>query len=191
MGIRQSHLAYRSILMKLRIYRTLWGITREADGEKARSPHLDTEEALAQISKLGYDGVECPLKLILFSGLERFKSWLEKYNLKIIVMIFTDGPVVPGYGIVFGGPYKGFTAPSNPGETDKGLLVETHLNVFKEQVIEAQKLNPTLVNCHSMKDYFTSEMASSFFENALKCRVKLDIVFFMKLIENVFFTLLG
>ena len=71
--------------MKLRIYRTLWvssfiaitvrynrqGITREADGEKARSPHLDTEEALAQISKLGYDGVECPLKLILFSGLER------------------------------------------------------------------------------------------------------------------------
>ena len=46
-------------------------------------------------------------------------------------MIFTDGPVVPGYGIVFGGPYKGFTAPSNPGETDKRLLVETHLNVFK------------------------------------------------------------
>ena len=46
-------------------------------------------------------------------------------------MIFTDGPVVPGSGIVFGGPYEGFTAPSKPGETDKELLIKTHLAVFK------------------------------------------------------------
>ena len=49
-------------------------------------------------------------------------------------MIFTDGPVVPGWevpGIVFGGPYEGFTAPSEPGEANKELIVETHLKVFK------------------------------------------------------------
>jgi hypothetical protein len=36
--------------------------------------------------------------------------------------------------VVFGGPYPGFTAPSLPGESDKELLVNTHLTVFKEQV---------------------------------------------------------
>jgi hypothetical protein len=35
---------------------------------------------------------------------------------------------------VFDGPYPGFTAPSAPGETDKELLVATHLKVFQEQV---------------------------------------------------------
>ena len=50
---------------------------------------------------------------------------------KVIVMIFTDGPVVPGSGGPFGGPYEGFTEPSLPGEPNKKLLVETHLKVFK------------------------------------------------------------
>ena len=49
-------------------------------------------------------------------------------------MVFTDGPVAPGDGLVFGGPYQGFSAPSQPGETDKTLLVENHIRVFKEQV---------------------------------------------------------
>ena len=71
------------------------------------------------------------MKLILYIGKENFKNLLKKYNLKCIIMIFTDGPVVPGSGIVFGGPYEGFTAPSKPGETDKELLIKTHLAVFK------------------------------------------------------------
>ena len=49
-------------------------------------------------------------------------------------MVFTDGPVAPGDGLVFGGPYRGFSPPSEPGETDKNLLVENHIRVFKEQV---------------------------------------------------------
>ena len=49
-------------------------------------------------------------------------------------MVFTDGPVAPGDGLVFGGPYQGFSPPSQPGETDKNLLVENHIRVFKEQV---------------------------------------------------------
>ena len=64
----------------------------------------------------------------------RFKSLLSKHQLKVIVMVFTDGPVAPGDGLVFGGPYEGFSPPSQPGETDKTLLVENHIRVFKEQV---------------------------------------------------------
>ena len=50
-------------------------------------------------------------------------------------MVFTDGPVAPGEGIVFGGPYPGFSPPSQPGETDKKILLENHIRVFKEQVV--------------------------------------------------------
>ena len=38
---------------------------------QAESPKLELEEALAEIARLGYDGVEAPLKFILFSGKER------------------------------------------------------------------------------------------------------------------------
>ena len=97
----------------------------------------------------------------------RFKTLLKENNLKVIIMVFTDGPVAPGEGIVFGGPYPGFTRPSNPGESDKELLVETHLKVFQEQVVAAQEFQPVLVNCHALKDYFTPEMAQQFFTAAL------------------------
>ena len=92
---------------------------------------MENDAAFGEIARLGYDGIEIPLKMILHIGKENFKNLLKKYNLRVIIMIFTDGPVVPGSGIVFGGPYEGFTAPSNPGETDKDLLVKTHLAVFK------------------------------------------------------------
>ena len=112
------------------------GVTRDADGELARSPYLENDAAFAEIARLGYDGIEIPMKLILYIGKDNFKNMMKKYNLRVIIMIFTDGPVVPGSGIVFGGPYEGFTAPSKPGETDKDLLVKTHLAVFK--VLTAQ-----------------------------------------------------
>jgi len=154
--------------MKLKIFRTLWGVTDTADGAKAESPFLDTEAAIAEVARLGYDGLECPLKFILHFGKEKFKSLMKKYNLDVIVMIFTDGPVVPGSPVpVFGGPYPGFSEPSNPGENDKDLLVRRHLQIFKEQVECAQEFNPKFVNCHSLKDYFTFEMAESFFTQAL------------------------
>lgn len=153
--------------MKLRQYRTLWGVLEECDGDKAGSPYTGLEEALEEIARLGYDGVELPLKCVLYLGKDRFKRLLQKHNLKVIIMVFTDGVVAPGEGIVFGGPYPGFTATSAPGETDKEKLVATHLQVFKEQVEAAQEFNPTLVNSHSLKDYFTEEMAERFFTQAL------------------------
>ena len=103
---------------------------------------------------------------------------MAQHKLRVITMVFTDGPVAPGEGIVFGGPYPGFTAPSQPGESDKAALVENHLKVFQEQVVAAKEFNPTLINCHAIKvhtkiksrnltdrsqydvqDYFTAEMA--------------------------------
>ena len=62
-------------------------------------------------------------------------------------MVFTDGPVAPGEGIVFGGPYPGFTRPSNPGESDKKLLVDTHLKVFKEQVKRLHDAEINVLQC--------------------------------------------
>ena len=59
--------------MKLRVFRTLWGVLAETDGDKAGSPVLQLEDALKEISRLGYDGVELPLKCILHLGKERFK----------------------------------------------------------------------------------------------------------------------
>ena len=56
-------------------------------------------------------------------------------------MVFTDGPVAPGDASgVFGGPYPGFSIPTDPGESDKVAILEKHLGVFKEQVVAAQEL---------------------------------------------------
>ena len=49
----------------------MWGVLKETDGDKAGSPFLELEEALAEIARLGYDGVEVPLKCILYLGKER------------------------------------------------------------------------------------------------------------------------
>lgn len=154
--------------MKLEQYRTLWGVIDEADGRLARSPFRTLEEALAEIARLGYDGIEFPFKMALHLGKERVKALLQKHGLKCTIMIFTDGVVVPGAGVLWGGPYEGFTAPSAPGESDRDLLVKTHLAVFKEQVEAAQEFSPTLVNSHSLKDYFTHQMAEAFFSEALR-----------------------
>ena len=120
------------------------------------------------MAALGYDGIEIPLKGILQYGKDKFKDILKKTDLKVIIMVMTDGPVAPGAGIVFGGPYPGFTAPSDPGETDKDKIVSTHVQVFKEQVEAAQEFNPYFINSHSCKDYFTTEMALQYFNTVVQ-----------------------
>jgi hypothetical protein len=101
-------------------------------------------------------------------GLAHVKKTLAQYNMKITVMVFTDGLVVPGAPLLWGGPFKGFSKPSKAGESDKAKLVREHLAVWKEQVEAAQFLEPTLVVSHSLKDYFTIKMAEDFFTEALK-----------------------
>ena len=46
--------------------------------------------------RLGYDGVEVPFKFTLLCGKEKFKELLAKNNLKVILMVFTEGAVAPG-----------------------------------------------------------------------------------------------
>ena len=126
---------------------------------------MDT--AIPALAKLGYDGIEIPLKAIFQYGKEKFKTIMKQNGLKVIVMVFTDGPVVPGAGLVFGGPYPGFTAPTESGESDKDKIVQNHIQVFKEQVEAAQEFSPYLVNSHSCKDYFTTEMAAQYFNSVV------------------------
>ena len=152
----------------------------------SQSPHKTLDTALPELAELGYDGIEIPLKAIFQYGKDKFKSLLAQCNLKVsfkrtstttfyltgftlqvIIMVFTDGPVAPGAGLVFGGPYPGFTTPSLAGETDKEKLIANHFKVFQEQVEAAQEFNPYLVNSHSCKDYFTFSMAKEFFSKAL------------------------
>jgi len=155
--------------MKLESYRCLWGVLDDTDGEIAMSPVHTIEETLALCKKLGYDGVELPYKLTLYIGQQKLKELLVTNGLKVNFVIFTDNVVVPGAGLLWGGPYEGYTTPSEPGETDKDLLVKTHLAVFKEQVVGAQYFKDILglINSHSLKDYFTVPMAEKFFEQAL------------------------
>lgn len=154
--------------MKLEQYRTLWGVIDESDGMLARSPFRTFEQAIPEIARLGYDGIEICMKMILHIGKARFSSLLKQHGLKCTIMVFTDGGAVPGTGPFWGGPYEGFTAPSAPGESDRDLLVRTHLAVFKEQVEAAQEFSPTLVVSHSLKDSFTTTMAEAFFTEALR-----------------------
>ncbi|TRY63993.1 hypothetical protein TCAL_02079 [Tigriopus californicus] len=140
---------------------------------ESTSPHHHLETALPALKSLGYDGVEAPLKFILYFGKDKFKDLLRQHELKVIIMVFTDGPNAPGEGILFGGPYEGFTRPSQPGDTNKEDLIETHFKVFHEQVQMAQEFQPTLINSHSLKDYFTEEMAEQFFSKALAWQIEM------------------
>ena len=64
----------------------------------------------------------------------------------------TDGPVAPGDSLpLFGGPYPGYTASAEAGQTDKDDLVKRHLASFKEQVEAAQEFSPTSITAHSLK----------------------------------------
>jgi sugar phosphate isomerase/epimerase len=154
--------------MKLEQYRTTWGVIDATDGILAHSPLHTFEEMAREVAKLGYDGIEIPFKCALHLGKDKVKEALKEHGLKCTIMVFTDNVVCPGSGVLWGGPYPGFTPPSEPGETDRDKLVRTHLQVWKEQVEAAQEFNPTLVVSHSMKDFFTFDMATQFFTEAVR-----------------------
>lgn len=150
--------------MRLEIYRAIWGVIKSTGGDLARSPHIKLETALPALKALGYDGIELPLKTALQTP--NFKKMMSDNDLKIIFQIFTDGPVAPGSND-FGGAVSGFTPPIEGGESDKKQIVDSHMQIFKEQVDAAQEFSPTLINSHSLKDYFTRDMAFEWFSKAL------------------------
>ena len=76
--------------------------------------------------------------------------------------------MVPRDRAVWGGPYDGFTEPAQPGDQNAKRVVDKHVRVFKEQVELAQKHAPAYINSHSAKDFFTVNMATDFFSEALE-----------------------
>jgi len=167
--IKEQVIVSNKDAMKLKVYRSTWGLVDDSDGQKAKSPFRNYDEALPELKRLGYDGVEIPLKFILYYGKEKFSKLLKETGLKVIIMVMTDGVVAPGdRSSLFGGPYEGFTESANPGQTDKADILARHLASFKEQVTAAQEFSPTFVNSHSLKDYVTGDMAAEYFEEALR-----------------------
>jgi len=158
--------------MKLRQFRALWGMIKSTDGHLARSPHTQLETFLPAIKKLGYEGVEVPLKIALHTP--NWKELMEANDLRSAFVLFTDGPVAPGgcvpgaEGHWIGDTIPGFSEPTPQGESDKAKIVQQHLTVFKEQVDAAAQYDPAYINSHSLKDYFTFGMAEDFFVKALE-----------------------
>lgn len=123
---------------------------------------FDVREALSLIKSQGYNGVEAPLKLALSIG-PKWTDLLKEYQLNAVYMVFTDGPVAPGYpeGFVMGGPYDSHPMPGNS--------IDDHLNVFKRQVEVAYGMGSStvLVNSHTGCDHWTVEQGGEFFKKAL------------------------
>lgn len=182
--------------MKLAQYRTLWGTIDVADGDLARSPHRTFEQVIPELARLGYDGIEIPFKLALYIGADKVRAALAQHNLKCNIMVFTDGPVVPGdtasgINLWVRDPSQPLTFMTADGqacryteplpscelaaalsaqgtEAQRDACVDRHFAVWQEQVAQAQAaFSPTLVVSHSGKDSFTFEMAERFFTKAL------------------------
>ena len=157
--------------MKLRPFRAVWGCHSATDGVLAHSPHLEFETLLPTLKKQGYRGVEMCLSQALSIGPQRFKDLLDEHDLKVGFIIFSDGPVAPGADDCIFGQTPGFSKSAEPGDTNKERVVQSHINVWREQVDAVKEHFPDhceFVNSHSCKDYFTWDMADTFFSQALE-----------------------
>lgn len=175
--------------MKLEQYRTTWGTIDIAYGALAKAPYKEFDELIPALAELGYDGIEMPFRQAMFVGLEKVKSLLEKHNMRLTVLVFSDNVCCSGPD--WGGPYEGFTAPTTDAELKEALVdvpvgdevtpsqvkvVDTHVKVFKEQVEGAYKAFGdrknggllTLCVAQSMQDSFTHGMAAKYFREVLK-----------------------
>jgi hypothetical protein len=159
--------------MNLRAFRAVWGAHKATDGILANAPHLEFETLLPALKKQGYRGVEMCLSHALAIGPNKFKNLLDEHSMKVGFVIFSDGPVAPGDEncIFSNGPIPGYSATAKPGDPNKERVVTQHLDVFKEQVDAIHQHFPAhcdFINSHSCKDYFTWDMAETFFREALK-----------------------
>jgi len=136
----------------LSLFRSLWGVIKQADGP------MTIEQALPKIKALGYDGIECATKFAMDMGPQYFKRLLKEHDLKFTAMIFTSGPpvVVPGADV-----------SRYPRHPKPGRSVAQHIDVFKAQVDAALELDPVQINSHSGNDYFFRKEQEEFFRLAI------------------------
>ena len=62
-------------------------MTSDADGKLAHSPFLDVEDAIEEVARLGYDGIESPLKAILNIGPEKYLYFNGKHLFTVLEML--------------------------------------------------------------------------------------------------------
>lgn len=159
--------------MKLRPFRAIWGHMNSTDGILARSPHSDFHDLLPALKAQGYRGIEMCFSHAMAVGPQQFRDLLDEHDLKVGFIVFSDGPVAPGdANMIFGdsGPIPGYSDTAKPGDTNKERVVTQHLDVWREQVDGIKEHFPNhceFINSHSCKDYFTRDMAETFFSTAL------------------------
>jgi hypothetical protein len=115
------------------VFRSTWGLIKQGDGP------YDFHAILPILKKMGYAGIEVPVKFAMQIGKTHFLNALRQHDMKCILMVFTDGPVAPGdrSGIgIFGGISMCHTRRAN-SHTSKVLFLATQhqaapqLNIWK------------------------------------------------------------
>jgi len=182
--------------MRLEQHRSLWGAIEMGSGDAARAPYSILTEVIPVLAKQGYSGIEAPFKMLLFAGTDHVIQLLKQHKMRLTVMCFTDAIVCPGEGILWDGPYEGYTKPctkEEEAEAQAELLeasgsgnltlkqqkvVDLHVKVLQEQVTSAYNIfgdrrkdeeNGLLSLCvaHSGSDTFTPAMGAAFFRSIL------------------------
>ncbi len=167
---RPAQVVRKGVEMKISLFRCLWGVIKPAGG------HLTIPDALSAVRGLGkhYAGVEVPIRVIMEHGRKDFVSQLEKNDLKVIPMVFSGGPMAPGWG----GPKNSIT--NSPGSKLKHPVpndsVDRHVAVFKSQVYEILEAIPPMrlskITAHSGLDSFTRQQSLDFFGQILEFQQK-------------------
>jgi len=143
---------------QLRVFRALWGVIKQADGP------LTIEQAIPKIAKAGYAGVECPIVTAMNYGIPQFRKLLDDHKLDYIGMVFTDGPVAPGFDQKWQSRHP---VPSRD--------VNRHLDVFRSQIDECMAMRPIKINCHTGNDYMTRSQMEKLFSGALEFEKKVPV----------------
>jgi sugar phosphate isomerase/epimerase len=126
--------------MDLKLFKAAWGMPGDWDSR------------LHQIAEAGYIGVETMMPAV--EDEERFKDLLEKYDLELILQVYT-----------------GCVENLKPYPDD----AKNHITSFEDQVQRAATFKPILINSQSAKDSMPYESQLEFFENAIKIEKQISI----------------
>jgi len=137
---------------RVNIFRALWGVIKQADGP------LTIKEAIPTIAKMGYTGVEVPIKFVMDYGKKDFVSLLNDNNLRIIPMVFTSGPVAPNAN------------GDHPTHPKTGRSAKQHFDVWKAQIEESLSIGSSVlkINSHTGNDYFRMNEVEELFSRCLE-----------------------
>jgi sugar phosphate isomerase/epimerase len=126
--------------MDLKVFKAVWGMSGNWDKQ------------LKHIAEAGYNGVETPMPTL--NAEARFRELLEKYNLELILHIYTG---------------------CEDNEKPYPDKVKDHVVTFEKQAERAATFDPILINVHSAKDSMPYDDQLIFFENAIRVEKQMNI----------------